>query len=281
MRAGSRLVLPLVFCGLLFGVQTTESRGGADGPDSTAVRDTMSTGEWRKQLEEWRQWIREADRKGPDERGEAAKEQIRGIRDVNAVRPLEAMLSDGREHWRTVFLEPLARIGGRQALKTLVRVSVMDSNVRVREAAARQIGGMENGRDAIPEYIKYLRSAQYSDEAAEALSWSGLAQQVSIIDEPDPALTNALINALVLKGTKDIPMIYRRYYGSFQPRVGGYHASSGSVSERVYVPVHFPLPNPKVLETLVEYTGENYGYDQNAWKRWYQKRRTNILRDGS
>lgn len=123
--------------------------------------------------------------------------------------------------------------------------------------------------------MKYLGSSRYSPTAAEALSISRLAQPLSMTEEPDPALTNALINTLVVIETG------RVWVGGSKSR-RGFSGSTGSHAywwRGGYVPVQQRLSNPQALKTLTEYTGEDYGYDQQAWKRWYQKSK-NMIRGG-
>jgi len=178
------------------------------------------------------------------------------------------MATDGREHWRKVFLEPLGAIGGRQAIATLVRLSFMDNNVHVRDAAAEAIRGMENRKQAIPEYIKYLRADRYSAAAAEALCRAGLTEQVSMVEEPDPALTHALIDALVCEGTRHVPVVVWAY--AYWRKPGGGH---GSHYERRVVDRQVPIgiQNPQALRALKEYTGKDHGYDKEKWRVWYRR----------
>lgn len=265
------VVLLVGLWGFLFGLYAPEARALAEDPDQGAVSETMSPAEWKRQLREWLELLR-ANHRRRDDSADQLKARIREIRDPNAVAGLEAVLSDGGDYPRIVFLEALARIGGARALRRLVRVSVTDTNVSVRKAAAEWIGEMENRQEAVPEYIKYLRADRYSGAAAEALSMSRLTRQLSVVEEPDPALTNGLINALIVSRSKVIAVDYGRYY--FGPGAGpGTGIMSGFDGRRAYVRAHYAVRNAQALKALTEYTDENYGYDRDAWRRWYQTRK--------
>lgn len=274
-------VVPLVVFAPAFRFEGLGAGAVAQELEGRAAGETMSTGQWKKQLGEWLVELREAHRTGEGS-AEAIKEEIRNIRDPNAVPALEAMLADGSDYPRIVFLEPLAHIGGPDALRVLVRVSVTDGNVSVRKAAAEWITKMENRKDAVAEYIKYLRSPKYSGSAAEGLSASGLTKRDRYkVDEPDPDLTHALINALVLKGTKYVPVDHWRECWYHNPVGVGKGVAWRGQTVTTLVRLRFPIANRQVLRTLVEYTGQDYGYDQAAWKKWYQKRRASLLRKGT
>ena len=245
----------------------------ADDPRAARVEivdavTTMSRGEWRKQLEGWRDAIRAGFGKDDDPRVKEGMERIAAIRDPAAVPALEVMATDGREHWRKVFLEPLGKIGGRQAVAALVRLAIFDNNVQVREAAAEAIRAMPNRKDATAEFLKYLRADRYSAAAAAALSRAGLTERQSMADELDPDLTYGLINALIYEATKEEPVVVWRYaYGG--NIWGGLHQEYEQRLVRVKVPI--AIQNAKALTALKEYTGQDYGYDEEKWRFWYQR----------
>ncbi len=230
--------------------------------------------EWRKTLAEWRRQIDPAALPEHNPEGEAAKERIRAIRDPNAVAALEAAFASEKNHnVRLVYLEALGRIEGPKTLKRLVDIAATHPGEAERQLAANLLGELPDRRDAIPPLIKYLRSNAYSSYAAEALSASGLTQSQSRSEPPDPALTTALIDALVLTGWR-----FDRVWWEGPPQGTGQGAGErgwqggSSVYQRI-VRVQFPILNEKAFQALVEYTGEDYGFDQIAWRKWYERRR--------
>lgn len=146
MTARNTFVLPAVFGGLLWALSAVPVHA-ADEP--------MPAGGWKRQLVRWRDWLRENDPKLGDEALDAEKEairqRIRDIRDPRALKPLEAMLGDQQDYLRAVYVDAVAGIGGREAQRLLVEVSVTDRNETVRRAAAEWVGKMENRQDALPQ----------------------------------------------------------------------------------------------------------------------------------
>jgi hypothetical protein len=243
----------------------------------------MSPSAWKRQLGEWREWLRT--REGPSKVDQVEQERaalvkrIQDIRDPNALSALQTVVSQGTDRQRIHFLEPLARIGGPAALDTLARVSVNDADEELRKRAAQLIGTMPNGKDALPFYTRCLHSAKARDAAGAALSLSGLSRRAPA-GQADPELVYALINALVRRRTTVVPQPAR-----LVPRYGTW--GGGSTLRRMIVDpgvlpegfsnpqgggptLVFPeyYPAPMVLKALVEYTGQNFGYNQIAWRQW-------------
>jgi hypothetical protein len=273
MRVCAWLTVAVVLWGPLSALKGGETPALPEQVNEGSPPGAKSAAEWKRQLRAWLKVLREAHRTG-DDSADDLKERIRKIRDPNALPGLQAVVSEGRDYPRLYFLEPLAKIGGRRAIKTLVEVCATDTNISVRKAAAKWIGQMPNRQEAVPEFVKFLRAPRYSGAAAEGLSTSGLAQQVSTTEAADPALTNALINALVVKRIRLVPI----KSWSYVPRAArgpGYHYHE----DLKYFRVEYPVRQREVLKTLVEYAGDDYGYDQHAWRKWYQSRKSAFRRD--
>jgi hypothetical protein len=263
----------LVTFGWLFGPQSAGAFPAAEEPGEAAGGETMTRAEWKREIRGWLERLRASHRTG-DNLADDLKERIRNIRDSNALDALKVALADGSDYPRIVFLEPLALIGGRDAFRTRVDVSVTDGNVLVRKAAAEWLDKMGNAKDAIPQYVKYLRAPRYRISAAEAVSASGLTRELSSGEAPDPALANALIKALTVETTRVAPAEYWHYTPLVGPGGTGYVYRE----RRVYARVRVPLLNASSLKALTEYSGEDYGYDQAAWKNWYQRKK-NLTQD--
>ncbi len=239
------------------------------------IDDGLPTGpktlaEWRKTLGQWRRQIDPAALPKDDPAGEAAKEQIRAIRAPNAFPALEsAFRSEKNQDLRLLYLETLGRIESPKTLKLLVDVAVTPPRALERRIAAKLLGELPDRREAIPHFIKYLRVPVYSSNAAEALSVSGLTESQSRSELPDPGLTTALINALVLTDTRLEPVLV--YGPDIGVGRGKYHW--GYSTYRRFIRVYYPIPNEEALHALTECTGEDYGYDQSSWHEWHERRR--------
>lgn len=222
---------------------------------------------WPVQIREWRAKVH-FDRAVEGKESAQAKASIRGISAPEAVPALEAALKREKNHnARFLYYEALANIPTADSLQALVRASVEEVE-GMREPVARLIGKMPNVQEATPHYIRYLRSVQYANYAAEALSASGITSQRSPGEQPDPTLTHGLIQALVLNDLQEavISQLRIQHYDDGLP---GHGIGTRWRVERRNVNVKVPIGNAQVLETLQEYTQQNYGYDQASWRQWY------------
>ncbi|MHC4401132.1 MAG: HEAT repeat domain-containing protein [Planctomycetota bacterium] len=270
---GYRVVLSwLVVCGWSAAPHDSTSLPAAENAGEAVVGETMTRAEWKREIRGWLERLRASHRTG-DNLADDLKERIRNIRDPNALDALKVALADGSDYPRIVFLEPLALIGGREAFRTLVDVSVTDGNVLVRKAAAEWLQKTGDAKDAIPQYVRYLRAPRYCASAAGAVSASGLTRPLYSHEKPDAALTNALINALVRIEVQRVVTGGRGFGMSMGSSGGGsFHAFKQRV-ERYYISIQ----NPVALKTLVGYTGQDFGYDQAAWRRWYRSAKNRNL----
>jgi hypothetical protein len=224
--------------------------------------------EWRVKLKEWRRWMTTITDDPAGQNSDTAIANIRAIDDPTAIPVILALLKNEKNaRVRRALIEPLISLGGPEAVEALVVLSVEDANPVLRERAAEGLvrkPELEKYRD---RYIKYLGSPKHASAAAVALRLTRLAAPVSTVEQPEPKLTRALTKAILAKTKKVVP--YRVAYDTgWIPHINGEFRSRG-YGERM-VEVYVPEPNPEVLTTLQEYTGRDYGYDQNAW--------TNLLR---
>jgi hypothetical protein len=263
----------LLLLGLLLGLPGPPASAGAAEREKGAAEENLSTREWAARL---RQWRAEIDPAAPREapRRAAAEEKIAAIDDPIAVRPLALMLErDTSPVIQLMLLGPLGRIGTDDALKALVKASVESRSTEVRRHAAQQISNLPNRQDAIPHYLGYLRSDKFSALAAQALLQSTLAEQDKRV-RLNSDLVYALIDAITVTAKRRVPVPYHYDTGRRVTSVGpggGLSTSRTSVSGITTLPVELEAANPVVLHVLVKYTGVNYGYDQNAWRQWFQR----------
>ena len=247
---------------------------GATNPEDEAAPLRMPPSRWRTQLKQWGKAVRA---KGPGrkpETAEAARNHIRNICDPNALEPLrETLTRDADDAVRTACIEALARIGGCDAAPTLVQLACTDRSGLVRAAAAWALAHAKPVERALPEFAKYLRVDRYRGAALLSLRATGLLQPLSTDDVPDPALTEALIDTIVVSQSVKVPVQYW-YDTGWQPRMspgpGLHRHRSGGV---LWVPFKVPVPSALALKMLIDYTGHDYGYDQHAWREWYEHKR--------
>ncbi len=201
-----------------------------------------------------------------------AKQPLLGIRDPKAVPAIIALLKTERERRiQTAYMEALAKIGGKAALDTLVRLS-LDARYSYRRHAAQFIAQMPNRREAIPEYATGLKREETRRAALEALSFAKLVELLSIGEFSDSTLTSALIDSLYsLRTVRAGRTIKYRVAGT-----GPAHNYGGYITKP---PIVATVPNQTAHDLLVHSTGQDFGYDQQAWRSWHQSWQRDRLQD--
>jgi hypothetical protein len=218
------------------------------------------TGEWRSTITAWRREVLARSEPGYQFSADDLRPLL-AIRDRKAVPALLALLKTERERRvRTAYMEALATIGGKSALDALVRLS-LDDSYGYQRLAAGLISRMPNRDEAIPEYAKALAIDRTRGPALDALRRCGLTEPLPYGQPPDPVLTKALIDSLVVKQVQTVPAFrYREWYGVRGLDYGTYR--------RGYVPVEGIACNDPARTVLKNYTGQDFGYDQDAWTEW-------------
>lgn len=237
--------------------------------------DPKATAEWYKKIGVWSKQAKLVPTPAEKVASDAAWEGIAAVADPAAVPALKKALT-GEKYIiaQRKYVGPIARSGGREALDFLVKLSVEPASDSLRQDAAEAIATMPNSEDAIPQYVRYLRLPKYSVYAARALSFNGLTKYRSG-KVPEPQLFQALVNALILPDVTWIPIVHWYDTGSIPTGTGSGTIRFSGVSEGVVKKVD-PKPNPVAEACLKEYTGQDYGYDQEKWRQWNQKERRNL-----
>jgi hypothetical protein len=221
----------------------------------------------RRELVEWRKTLDTKDEASAPARKVAA-ESIAGVHDPRAVAALgelweiEKKANPANSH-RQYFVAALMNIGDRKAFLRLVEISVEDPDNEIRRRAASWIGAQDNRDDAIPLYVRYLRSAKLFHYALNSLGYTQITKKG--MGPPNPELVAALIDNLitVTPVRKRVPRtiiepLHRTGRGAY--RYGG-----GTIW--VWVTEYESSPNPDVKALLYEYTHQDLGYDQTLWRK--------------
>lgn len=201
----------------------------------------------------------------------AATETMAAIKDPAAVAPLGTMLS--RERLRGVkmlYIDALAAIETQDAVQVLVRTSLSDSDEEIFHYCLDQIMRLKPPHIA-DSFIAALHNTSNPvvNRAAAAL---GRIE--------DPSAIAPLIDALITVHQRTLPSKI-----SPDATAASFSADGGTMfihndGPRVIVA---RIQNQQVLETLSSLSGVTFGYDQKAWRLWYdQERRAQAVRqDGS
>lgn len=188
-------------------------------------------------------------------RGARLEEALRGISQIND--PLTAgtlidYLLDTRRaappELKLMYIEVLSRFENPAVAQALARASMLDPSEAVRNACLSVLGNF--GREiAIPIYVGYLSSKDINQINRAAY---GLRQlQAEGIFFP-------LVDALTSRQLQEV--------GG-----AGINASptSGTFGVGSSKPVEVQVQNQDVLNTLATMTGQNFGFDREAWIAWY------------
>jgi hypothetical protein len=247
---------------------------GRKPPPDDRPLETMTTAEWRHRLKE----LRDAYEGEDKEAKEAARLEIVNIRDPGALGVIRQMLALEKDNLlRRELLMPLARIGGRAAVRELVELSVKGGMVD--GEASLGLALTDEAPEAVPLLARYLQNRKYQARAVQALATSQILQPLEQGEKPDQRLTVGLIDALALK-TPDRVMMPAVVLSGRGAAMG---ISSRGVQwayrrrtyriRNVAVKVVNLSPNGTALELLKQYSGEDHQFDQQAWADWYRQTR--------
>ncbi len=243
--------------------------------------------QWYRQIKNWVTWLKEADR--PD-RQASAMAQLRAIRDPAAIPAIgRHLVTDRDAAIRSIAAAILAQIPGDRPSALLLEFCLKDNSNANRQTAIKALEGRDVAvvRGPLRKALRHEQNVVVN-RAAETIGKLGDKEQI-------PALIDALItdhrytitvpdNANTISMTSD---------GRFAPQgvpipadVAGLLAT-GQLPQGVRVD-YAPLPgeelrrknvtilrheqNPEVLAALARLTGENFGYNEAAWKAWLRRK---------
>ena len=225
--------------------------------------------EWLKKFRMWRGWL-------DGERAGDARSAILAIRDPAAAAALRTALeNDERRHARLLYVEALGNIGTQAAQMALARAAMEDRSSEVRMAAIEELAAYRNP-SVVSHFVGYLEDKENHMVQRAALALGSLQ---------DPGSVVPLMGALVTTHKRTLgrgggPGSISTTFGNGP---GGSAGAGGlSMNQRPKV-VQFQVRNQPVLDALVTITGRNYGFDEQAWRRWYssaqQPAEVNLRRD--
>lgn len=214
----------------------------------------QATGEYRKKLKLWAEWIAKA--RGKQAEGEAA---IRAIKDPEASEALLEMLLDQKQPrpLRLLYLEVLSQMPNNASEVACSRIAIEDPDATLRDHCLDYLTD-RHSQYALKYFVSMLKNEQNATVHRAAFALAKLK---------DPAATMPLIDALITE--------HKEVVGggginpSFSNQGGG--LSMGG-SPKV---VKRKVQNDPVLGALtVLYPGVNFQFDQQAWRRWYSEQFT-------
>ena len=213
------------------------------------------------------------------------RKRIVEISDPLAILPLAEKLSTGPYVARDALVDVLSKFPQDEATMNLAALALIDPDRSIRRRAVGQLARRDD-----PRVVAQFREALKTDDefvirnAADGLGVFG-----------DPAAIPELIDALHVQRVKRIEIPTRQYFGSFTKRFSGSTRVTFGASDtldltpRMGVATNFTQPivgttpgsevrevtvyRTEVMEALKAITGENFGFDSDEWRRWYEEER--------
>lgn len=220
-----------------------------------ADRANLAQKEWVIRLERLRKRLEDS------RQADAAAEEIREIADPFAVPALAAALGKERmPRVRADYLEALSHIRGPEAVTALVSVAVdhADSETRILAVERLLDIGPEMAAQAIAGALGGPDNARIN-RAAEALGRLGSTAAIG------PLIQSLETEHVVVSGGGAAE---GSTTATFTPSGGGLSMGSGPKRQKTRV------QNQRVLEALVQLTGENFGWNAAAWQAWLANRQS-------
>lgn len=222
--------------------------------------------EWAQKLGRWRDWL-------GTERDPQGRRNILAIDDPHAVEALTRNLTgDPSAHARTLYIEVLAKIGSPEAIEALAVCSIEDPVEEVRLTCLDYLEKKERP-EVVAYYVGKLRA---KDNRVVNLAAIGLGRM------KDPSAVGPLIDALItvhkFKVSTGNPGSISTTFGTGPGGSGAPPGAGGlSVGGRPRIVSRY-IRNRYVLDALIALTGQNFNFDERAWKYWYagQQKRPNV-----
>jgi hypothetical protein len=205
--------------------------------------------EWFLKIRRWRDWL-------GTPRDDQARQALAEIDDPMAAKALAVgLLNEGSVDVRLLYVEALAKIDTPEAVGTLAAHAIDDSEREVRLTCLDHLQTKPH-----PEVVRYfimrLKKKNISNEIVNRIG--GVLGRLK-----DPLATLPLIDALV---TSHKFLVARGGPGSVSAAFGSGGTGLSMGGGPKYITRQ--IPNQSVLDALVAITGQNFSFDQHAWRAW-------------
>jgi hypothetical protein len=214
--------------------------------------------EWFQKVKLWRGWL------GTD-REEKAFENFYAIEDAAAVKPLTIWLREEQNpQIRLQIIDVLAKIDSSSAAMELAATAIEDGDREVRLTCLERLQAKPR-----PKVVDYF-VGKLNDKNNDVVNLAGFA----LGQMKSPASVSALIDHVVTEHKYKIPKAGgdNSTSASFGGRSGsagsgGMTVGGGPTIERKLI------SNQDVLNALTAITGQDFGFDKQAWRKWYASQR--------
>lgn len=199
------------------------------------------------------------------------------IDDPLVISPLARVLSDGNVRTRRLLVDLLAGFQDNLATMNLVVIAVLEPDEEVRSAAQMALLSRSD-----PRVIDDLRAALKSDEDQivrnAAVALGALKARRAAPDLVDLLSFTRKMTVTIprgellssIQGTYVAGIRYKLAPGVAQaePIIGTIHQGTAISRQPVRIRTDVTVYRTEVQEALIKITGQNFGFDQEAWRLW-------------
>jgi hypothetical protein len=217
--------------------------------------------EWFKKVKLWRAWL-------GSNRDQEARENFHAIDDPTAVKALEmSLVKDSSAPDRLLYVESLTKIDTPDAVQVLAAASIDNEVDEVRLNCLDHLQAKPRP-EVVAYYVRRLQDKKNRDPILINRAALGLGRM------KDPSAIGPLIDALITFRIMKIEQPggdnpTTATFGGRTGSPGGVGMSAGGKPKYV----REPSRNQSVLDALVTLTGQNFGFDQQAWRYWCRTQR--------
>lgn len=201
--------------------------------------------------------LREYDSEG--KRGDEARAFFSGLTDATALPIMTDKILDKEtsEDTALMLLETVFRLNARSINEAVVKILVTHNSQRVQTRCLDYLQDHPS-EAAIQQLLHYLKNKNPLEDRPETYNRVGNALELIGDDRCIPPLVDMLV-------TK-----HQRMQGNGANTNFGVNSNGGmSMSQGTPKAVERNIQNAGILAALNSISGENFGYDKEAWKEWY------------
>lgn len=221
------------------------------------------------------------------------RRRILRLSDPAGVTPLSRILGEGTVAERRLAAEALGGIPGDEAREALVRMLLTDGSKDVYLAALRSLKSRADSARVGPLVQALGGSKGARRRAAYALgelnAWHAIGALIGHLKAPEPRVVKAPPEtsgrgAYIAVGTvttyvRDAEPVVSNGAVAWNPVIGAIMSGAVLSVSNVHVTgrrtvIRVLAPQPVVLAALKKITGEDFGYDAEAWRAWRRRVKT-------
>ena len=211
--------------------------------------------EWAQKIARWRKML-------GTKQDDDARENFRKITDPAAIKPIiQGLRKESSADVRLLYIEVLKNIDTTETERALAIDAIDDASEEVRLTCLDYLKTKK--RPEVVAYFVSKLSSKNSDNVTVNLAGIALREM------KDPSAIGPLIDALTTSHKFKIAQGAGEGSTSstFSKGPGGSGGGGLSVGGRPQI-VHKTFANQAVLDALVAITGQNFSWDQAAWRAW-------------